>query len=165
MGRLASGLDRVGWADRRPDGDEAHVRHADEAQDVAQVGRRHVDAAPVHAGNEVAAAGEGDDRRPVLGAHLPDGQRIATFAWKAEKAFMSETGPTPPEARRRVNEWKNEVKHMRNDASRTVVIDPEFAAEYHIEQALINFEKLPLKNSAAVRKFEDHQGQRDRAGR
>ena len=71
----------------------------------------------------------------LLGAHLPECQRISTLAWKAEKALKSETGPTPSEAaaRRSVNEWKNEIKHMNDRSSHTLTIDPAFAAEHHIE--------------------------------
>ena len=56
-----------------------------------------------------------------------------------------------------MNEWKNDVKHMDDGTSPTIQIDPAFAAEHHIEEALINFYKLNLRKSAAVRKFEDHQ--------
>jgi hypothetical protein len=103
----------------------------------------------------------------LFGAHLSQCERISTSAWKAEKALKSETGKTPTdaEARRSVNEWKNEVKHMNDSASRTLIINPEFAAEHHIEQALINFYKLPLQKSAAVWKFEDYQNDRARAKR
>ena len=72
---------------------------------------------------------------------------------------MSETGPISSDAvaRRSVNEWKNDVKHMNDGASPTIRIDPAFAAEHHIEQALINLYKLNLRKSTAVWKFEDHQ--------
>ncbi len=102
----------------------------------------------------------------LFGAHLPECMRISTLAWKAEKALKSETGLTPSDkgARRSVNEWKNEVKHMSDDTSRTLTIDPTFAAKYHIEQALINFYKLGLQKSAAVWKFEDHQNRRIKFG-
>ena len=95
----------------------------------------------------------------LFGAHLPKEQRIFTLSWKAEKALMSEAGPMPSDAaaHRSVNEWKNDVKHMNDGASPTIRIDPAFAAEHHIEQALINFYKLNLRKSAAVWRFEDHQ--------
>jgi hypothetical protein len=98
----------------------------------------------------------------LFGAHLPESQRIFTSAWKAEKALKSETGSVPSDAaaRRSVNEWKNDVKHMNDDTSLTITIDPEFAAEHHIEQALINFDKLNLRKSPAVWKFEDHQNRK-----
>jgi len=101
----------------------------------------------------------------LFGAHLPEHQRIFTSAWKAEKALMSETGPIVSDAvaRRSVNEWKNDVKHMNDGASPIIRIDPAFAAEHHIEQALINFYKLNLRKSAAVWKFEDHQNHKVRA--
>jgi hypothetical protein len=102
----------------------------------------------------------------LFGAHLREDQRIFTLAWKAEKALMSETGPIPSDAvaRRSVNAWKNDVKHMNDGASQTITIDPAFAAEHHIKQALINFYKLNLrKKSAAVRKFEDHQNRKVQA--
>jgi len=101
----------------------------------------------------------------LFGAHLPEDQRIFASAWKAEKALMSETGPIPSDAvaRRSVNEWKNDVKHMNDGASPTIRIDPAFAAEHHIEQALINFYKLNLRKSAAVWRFEDHQNREIRA--
>ena len=101
----------------------------------------------------------------LFGAHLPEDQRIFTLAWKAEKALMSETGQIPSDAvaRRSVNEWKNDVKHMNDGASPKIRIDPVFAAEHHIEQALINFYKLNLRKSAAVWKFEDHQNHKLRA--
>ena len=75
------------------------------------------------------------------------------------RRLKSETG-VPMDAaaaRRSVNAWKNDAKHMNNGASPTIQIDPAFAAEHHIEQALINFYKLNLRKSAAVWKFEDHQ--------
>jgi hypothetical protein len=101
----------------------------------------------------------------LFGAHLPEDQRIFALAWKAEKALMSETGPIPSDtvARRSVNEWKNNVKHMNDSASPRIRIDPAFAAEHHIEQALINFYKLNLRKSAAVWRFEDHQNRKVRA--
>jgi hypothetical protein len=82
----------------------------------------------------------------LLGAHLPECQRISTLAWKAEKGLMSEKQPTPSDAaaRRSVNEWKNEVKHRDDGTSSTLKIDPTFAADHHIEQALNNFYKLGL---------------------
>lgn len=102
----------------------------------------------------------------LLGAHLPECERISTSAWKAEKALKSETEPTvsDKEARRSVSEWKNEVKHMNDGTSRALTIDPVFAAEHHIEQALVNYYKLNLKKSAAVWQFEDYQNHRDRVG-
>jgi len=101
----------------------------------------------------------------LFGAHLPEDQRIFTSAWKAEKALMSEMGPIVSDAvaRRSVNEWKNDVKHMNDGASPTIRIDPAFAAEHHIEQALINFYKLKLRKSAAVWRFEDRQNHKVRA--
>jgi hypothetical protein len=101
----------------------------------------------------------------LFGAHLPEDERISTLAWKAEKALMSERGSIPSNAaaRRRANEWKNDVKHMNDGTSPTITIDPAFAAEHHIEQALINFYKLNLRKSAAVWRFEDHQNREIRA--
>jgi hypothetical protein len=97
----------------------------------------------------------------LFGAHLPESRRIFTSAWKAEKALKSETGSLPSDAaaRKSVNEWKNDVKHMNDGTSRTMTIDPAFAAKHHIEQALSNFYELRLRKSAAVWKFEDHQTQ------
>jgi len=105
----------------------------------------------------------------LFGAHLPEQQRIFTLAWKAERALKSENPIQPhaetssdaeanKEARKCVNEWKNEVKHMSDGNSSKLEIDPAFAAEYHIEQALINFYKLKLRKSAAIWRFEEHQG-------
>lgn len=101
----------------------------------------------------------------LFGAHLPEDQRIFTLAWKAERALMSETGSLALDAvaRRSVNEWKNDVKHMDEGTPLTITVDPPFAAEHHIEQALINFYKLNLRKSAAVWKFEDHQNHKVRA--
>jgi hypothetical protein len=95
----------------------------------------------------------------LFGAHLPECQRISTLAWKAEKGLKSESGQTASDAaaRKSVNEWKNEVKHMADGTSLVLKIDPAFAARYHIEQALNNFYKLGLEKSAAIWKFEDHQ--------
>lgn len=59
-----------------------------------------------------------------------------------------------------MNKWKNEVKHMNDGTSKTLTIDPAFAAEFHIEEALINFHELRLEKSDAIWKFEDHQNQR-----
>jgi len=129
------------------------------------IAREHLDAAIEFflAGNHffsaihLAAAAE-----ELFGAHLPNSRRISTLAWKAEKGLKSKLGHTASdrEARKSVNEWKNEVKHMNDDTSPTLKIDPVFAAEYHIEQALINFYKLGLQKSAAIWKFEEHQNQR-----
>jgi hypothetical protein len=97
----------------------------------------------------------------LFGAHLPECQRISTLAWKAQRALQSETKPTPSEreARKNVNEWKNEVKHMNDGADRTLKINPAFAAEHHIGQALDNFYKLGLQKSAAIWKFEERHNQ------
>ena len=98
----------------------------------------------------------------LFGAHFPEPQRVFSSAWKAEKALKSEQGPIPTDAvaRKSVNEWKNEVKHMDDSASGTVMIDAAFAAEHHIEQALINFYKLKLQKTASVWKFEDRQNRK-----
>jgi len=103
----------------------------------------------------------------LFGAHLPESQRSATIARKAQKALMSETGRVPTDkvvkaARISVNNWKNEIKHMRNRRRRTIKIDREFVAEHYIKRALMNFNKLKLRKSAAIRKFEDHQARRVR---
>ncbi|MFY9836255.1 MAG: hypothetical protein WAK55_07245 [Xanthobacteraceae bacterium] len=91
----------------------------------------------------------------LFGAHLPECQRVFSSALKAEKALKSEMGSTASPGKS-VNEWKNEVKHMNDPACGAVKIDPAFAAEHHIEQALVNFYKLNLPKSAAIWKFEDH---------
>src|ERR1700724_3183312 len=57
---------RLGWAGRRADGHETHVADPDETERLAQIRRRHVHATAVHAGDEIAAAGEDHDGRPVL---------------------------------------------------------------------------------------------------
>jgi hypothetical protein len=62
MGVLARAPDELS----RPDADEADIAYADEPTRLAQVGRRHVDAAAAHAGDEIAAAGDDRDRRSVL---------------------------------------------------------------------------------------------------
>jgi hypothetical protein len=113
----------------------------------------------------------------LFGKHLPESQRILTFAWKAERAFMSETRLTPindkeadKEALKRVNKWKNEIKHMDEGACRTVTIDPAIMAEHYIEQALVNFSKLRrrkryksrLSKSVMIWKFEDCQNRKVR---
>jgi len=100
----------------------------------------------------------------LFGAHLPESQRISTLAWKAEKALKSESGPIVSDtvARRSVNEWKNEIKHMDAADNETVRIDPAFAAAHHIEQALVNFYTLGLPKSAAIWKFEDYQREKTR---
>jgi hypothetical protein len=98
----------------------------------------------------------------LLGAHLSEPQRISTLAYKAEKALKSESGQTVSDkvARVSINEWKNEVKHMADGTNKTMSIDPAFAAEFHIEQALINFYNFGLQKSPAVWKFEDHKTRR-----
>jgi len=95
----------------------------------------------------------------LFGAHLPEDQRISTLAWKAEKGFMSESGAIPKDsaARKSVNEWKNEIKHMNFGESFVSIDDPLFSARHHIEQALVNFYKLRLDKSSAIWRFEDHQ--------
>jgi hypothetical protein len=95
----------------------------------------------------------------LLGAHLPEDQRIAALAWKAERAFKTETGRTPSnkEVSQSVNEWKNEIKHMSDGTSRTVTIDSAFATRHHIDHALINLHKLGLQRSAAIWKLEDYE--------
>ena len=98
----------------------------------------------------------------LFGAHLPENERIFTFACRAEKALMSEHGVSvsDADARRSVNEWKNEIKHMGNASCNGLSIDPVFAAEHHIEEALVNFYKLNLRKSAAIHKFEARQNRR-----
>ena len=98
----------------------------------------------------------------LFGAHLPKGQRISTLACNAEKALKSESGQIVSDkaARTSVNEWKNEVKHMDDGTSHTLKIDPAFAADYHIEQALINFYELRLQKSPAIWKFEERPNRR-----
>ncbi|HWX35691.1 MAG TPA: hypothetical protein VNZ53_50750, partial [Steroidobacteraceae bacterium] len=56
MGRVTRGVDLIARADCGSDGDETHAVDADEPQDVAQVGRRHVDAAPGDVEADVCAA-------------------------------------------------------------------------------------------------------------
>jgi len=100
----------------------------------------------------------------LFGAHVPEEERISTLAWKAEKALISERGPTPSDSatRKSINEWKNAVKHMDDGTSQTITIDPRFVAKYHIEKALNNLYKLNLRKSAAVWRFEDHQNRKVR---
>ncbi len=96
----------------------------------------------------------------LFGAHLPEEERIGTRAWKAEKAlrfFDTGNAPSDSEARRYVNEWKNEVKHMDNGKPDWLSIDPAFAAEHHIDQALVNYGKLGLWKSPTIRRFEEYQ--------
>jgi hypothetical protein len=97
----------------------------------------------------------------LLGAHLPENERISELAWRAEKTLRSETGPAPSdsEARRSVNKWKNEVKHM-NNGFPTLVIDEAPIAEWHIEEALVNYYKLNLTKTAAIWNFEGYQNER-----
>ena len=64
------------------------------------------------------------------------------------------------EARKRINGWKNDVKHMNDGSSLTIISDPAYTAEYHIEQALINFYRLGLPKSAAVWRFEDDRNRK-----
>src|SRR6266702_723604 len=66
MCTFACGADRLSRAGRRADRREADVADTDETERLAQIWRRHVDAAAVHAGDEIAAAGEDHNRRPVL---------------------------------------------------------------------------------------------------
>src|SRR6202047_5233037 len=63
---LAGEPRRLRRADRWPDQRETNVADADEAQRLAQIGRRHIDASAIHAGDEIAAAGQDYDRGPVL---------------------------------------------------------------------------------------------------
>jgi hypothetical protein len=63
---FARGADRFSRARGRADRHEAHVADTDEAQRLAQIRRRQVDAATVHAGDEIAAAGQDHNRRPVF---------------------------------------------------------------------------------------------------
>lgn len=95
----------------------------------------------------------------LLGAHLDQSERISTLAYKAEKALKSGSGRavSDRDARASINEWKNEIKHMNDRSKETISIDPEFAASFHIELALVNFYKLRLRKSSAVWKFEDHE--------
>ena len=98
----------------------------------------------------------------LFGAHLSVDQRISTLAWKAERALKSKNNVTISDraARRSVNEWKNEIKHLDDGASDKLMIDPAFAAEHHIEHALIDFYKLGLRESPAIRRFELRQSRR-----
>ena len=97
----------------------------------------------------------------LFGAHLSEGQRISTSALKAEGAESEMGGnASDAQARKSVNEWKNEVKHMNDGTSRSLAIDPEFAAKHHIEHALVNFYKLgppsrPQFGNSKIRKFAE----------
>jgi hypothetical protein len=104
----------------------------------------------------------------LLGGHLeeespddPERQRISTFAWKAEKALKSkpEAPISDAEARKSVNQWRNQIKHMNNrdDAMATFEYGLMAAAKFHIDFALTNFRKLNLPETPAIRKFEEHQ--------
>jgi hypothetical protein len=105
----------------------------------------------------------------LFGAYLPKDQRIFTLAWKAERALKAEKKPIAPdsnshkvamkESQKSVNEWKNEVKHMNAGNNYKLEVDPAFAAEFCIGQALINFYKLKLQKSAAIWRFEEYQNQ------
>src|ERR1700730_11131037 len=66
IGTFARVADRFGRSGGRAEWDKADVADPDEAEPLAQIGRRHVDAAAVHAGDEVAATGEDHQGRPVL---------------------------------------------------------------------------------------------------
>ena len=92
----------------------------------------------------------------LLGEHLDADRSILDFAWKAEKCLLSESGKTVSDknARKSVNEWKNGIKHA--DRSLTIEIDPEFAAKHHIEKALKIFDKLKLRKSEVIWKYEDY---------
>ena len=100
----------------------------------------------------------------LFGAHLSENERISTLACRAEKALKSERGTTISDsaARRSVNEWKNEIKHMNSSDCARLRIVPVFAAEHHIEHALVDFYKLHLDKSTAIWKFEDHQSRKIR---
>jgi hypothetical protein len=96
----------------------------------------------------------------LLGAHLPEEERGATRAWKAQKAlhyFNTGKAPSDAEAKRFVSKWKNEVKHMKDRTSPSVMIDPIYAAKWHINRAPINLHKLGLPKSSAVWRFEDYE--------
>ena len=99
----------------------------------------------------------------LLGAHRPKNERIFELAWRADKALRSETGPTPSddEARRGVNRWKNEIKHMKNGVL-TLTIDESWIAEWHIDEALVNYYYLKLPKSASIRRYDDDQARRFR---
>ena len=55
--------------------------------------------------------------------------------------------------------------HERRHLGPMLTIDPLFAAEWHIEQALVNFHRLKLTKSAAIYKFEDHHNRKLRTAR
>jgi hypothetical protein len=93
----------------------------------------------------------------LFGGHLAEEHRIEASALKAEKALLAEQGhaPAEKEVHRSVKKWKNEVKHMRDGTASILHIDEVFAADHHIEQALVNFYKLGLKKSPAIWRYED----------
>jgi hypothetical protein len=93
----------------------------------------------------------------LFGGHLAEEHRIEQSALKAEKALLAERGcdPTEREVHRSVKKWKNEVKHMGSRTASSLHIDEVFAADYHIEQALINFYRLGLQKSPAIWRYED----------
>ncbi len=101
----------------------------------------------------------------LFGAHLPECERISSLAWRAQKALLSETGPTPSdkEAWKSINNWKNQVKHM-NDGVQTLIIDEVSIAEWHISEALVNHHYLNLPKSVAIRRFNDDQVRRNAIG-
>src|SRR6266478_991130 len=76
VGALARRSDRLRRSGRRPDRHKTHIVDADKAERLAQIGRRHVDPATVHAGYEIAAACQDDDRWPVLEQRQVSSSRI-----------------------------------------------------------------------------------------
>ena len=100
----------------------------------------------------------------LLGMHRLKAERISELTLKAQKGLQYiETGKLPKdaEARKIVNLSKNSIKHMRDNTDDTIDIDPSAEARRWIEDALINLEKLELKKSITMWKFEDYTNEQD----
>jgi hypothetical protein len=103
----------------------------------------------------------------LFGSHLPEKDRMHTISWKAQRALhVLETcrEPTKKELSDVVTYAKNAIKH---GGERSVTLDPIFEARWHIEHALINFNKLTkieawaqqLRKSPIMWKFEQHRAE------
>jgi hypothetical protein len=112
--------------------------------------------------SNVAAAAE-----ELFRSHLPKQDRMHTISWKAQRALhVLETcrEPTQKESSDVVTYAKSPIKH---GGKRSVTLDPIFEARWHIEHALINFNKLTkieawgqqLRKAPIMWKFENHRAE------
>jgi hypothetical protein len=95
----------------------------------------------------------------LFDGYLQEDKRGHGIAWRAQQAmhwFEKGVAPRSGEVRDVLYGTKNAVKHIKDDI-RTVTVDPVFEASWYIDQALNSAEKLNLRKSPMIWKYQDRR--------